>query len=256
MIDSARLAAELKALALAPFRIDGHDARDALQALAEAALPGVIRPSEQHALLGVPCRVLAVAHDRLLLRAAIRPELLAPAWQSAVAAFPQGQHILRFTAHALRPADEDNARPHPADGVRATGARLCCDYPADVWRVHRRSLFRVAPPEAPPLRLHAHAPRGAGPWLGVVIDLGIGGLAFEVVMNHVPCDVDAILAACHLADGTYSSPPFDLRVRSVHPGAIPGHWRIGAALLNPPRAVISSLQLATYRFEIAQRRRR
>ena len=89
-----------------------------------------------------------------------------------------------------------------------------------------------------------------------MIDLGIGGLAFEIVVDHMPCDVDAVLAACHLADGAYSSPPFDLRVCSVQPAATPGHWRIGAALLNPPREVISSLQLATYRFEIVQRRKR
>jgi hypothetical protein len=33
-------------------------------------------------------------------------------------------------------------------------------------------------------------------------------------------------------------------------------WRVGAALLDPPRQVISSLQLATCRFETAQRRQR
>jgi hypothetical protein len=97
------------------------------------------------------------------------------------------------------------------------------------------------------------APGGVENWCGEVLDLGIGGVAFDLPSDRWPCKVDEILPACQLSGGSYRSPHFHLRIRSVQARKSAGHWRVGASLLDPPREVVSSLQLATYRFEVAQR---
>jgi hypothetical protein len=243
--------------------------------LVDTGVWGVLMPDAAHLGLALRCRVVQVSPSHLLLQA---ESANAAAWQPAMAALPHGRHVLRFRVRGLRIADagswppetspvgdagadagsNDRAGGGGGSGGSGGGGRtlLHCGYPPAVWSVPRREVFRVAPPAQPPLRLLAHGSAGGMPWQGVVIDLGIGGLAAQVAAASAPCRVDDLLPACTLEDGRCASPPFNLRVRSVTELDPPGHWRIGAALHVPSREVVSSLQLAAYRFETAQRRQR
>lgn len=237
MIDSTQLAAMLRTRALEPFRLEPQATRQALQTLADLATDGSLMPDTQHLGLGRPCRVVEVRNDALWLQTPSAHPL--PLTGTALAVFALGQRLLRFELSGL------------AAGGCPT--RLRCDCPPAAWQLPRRELFRVAPPAQPAMSLRARAPGGVGIWRGPLIDLGIGGLAFELASEPIPCAVDQVLPACVLSGGSYRSPTFHLRVRSVQTRKTTGHWRIGASLLDSPREVVSSLQLATYRFEVAQR---
>ena len=261
MIDSDQLTSLLTKIELAPFRIESTAAREALQSLVDVGGWGFLMPDAAHSGLAVRCRVVQVGPAHLLLQT---ESDIATGWPSAMAAVPHGRHVLRFQIRGLRVADADQG---PEVLGRAVGAEtesgagagdtlLHGAYPPAVWQVPRRAVFRVAPPTQPPLCLRANGQAGGEPWQGDVIDLGIGGLAARVAGDRPPCAVGDILPACRLSDGRYTSPHLDLRVCSVTATDPAGHWRIGCALLDPSREVVSSLQLATYRFETEQRRQR
>ena len=233
-MDSAALSNRFQTLELAPFAV--HSPAAILQSLVACGLVGQLMPDTQHAGLGIDCQLIEASKDCLLLRASIAPQT--PPWQKALAIFKPGQHIVHLPCAELFACNDE---------------LLQCRFPETIWQMPRRALFRVAPPAAPPLRLKAHSPSGSSPWRGKAIDLSIGGLSFAIDAAQAPCQVDAILPACQLSDGNWSSPHFDLRVRSVEPGASKDSWRIGAALYYPERDIISSLQLASYRFEVANR---
>jgi len=237
MIDSNQLAAMLRTRALEPFRLEQQATRQALRALAELGSDGSLIPDTQHLGLGRPCRVAEVCNDTFWLQTPSAFPM--PSGGTAVAVFALGHRVLRFEISGLV--------------AHSNSTRLRCDCPPAAWQLPRRELFRVAPPEQPTMSLRARAPGGAGVWRGPLIDLGIGGLAFDLASETTPCSVDQVLPACVLSGGAYRSPTFHLRVRSVQTRKTADHWRIGASLLDAAREVISSLQLATYRFEVAQR---
>lgn len=248
-MESHELASALQTLALAPFLLAAGEARLALQALSASGTTGLLLPDADHPGLSVPFQVLAVTAQGLQLRVDADPQRIWTAdWRHAVAAVPAGRVVVRFQVPALLPM----AEMKPSESGQTA---LACAFPDQVWRVPRRALFRIAPTDAT-LRLHGFHPDGSGPWIGRVLDLGIGGLAFEAPSAEMPCAPGAMLAACYLHGGAYRSPIFDLRVRDVQPGSTAGHWRIGAELAKPTLEVISSLQLATYRLEVAQREAR
>jgi hypothetical protein len=239
MLDSTQLAALLQTRALAPFRLTPQATRQMLQALVEQAIEGSLMPGTQHSGLTQPCRLIELGPADLWLQA---PNAHPTANASpALAVFALGHHLLRLELIGLR---ETTGRED---------ATLRCEALPAAWQLPRRELFRIAPPEKPSMSLLAPAPGGVGTWRGELLDLGIGGLAFDLQSDRRPCKVDEILPACQLSGGNYHSPHFHLRVRSVQARKSDGHWRVGAALLDPPREVVSSLQLATYRFEVAQR---
>jgi len=248
-VDAHELSGALQTLALAPFLIPAGEARLALQAVASGGTSGLLLPDADHPGLSVPFQVLAVTAEGMRLVAQASPHrILSADWRHAIAAVPMGRTVLRFQVQALHPI----AEAAPPDTEQTA---LACAFPGQVWKVPRRALFRVAPTDAT-LRLHCFHPDGSGPWNGRVLDLGIGGLAFEAAAPDMPCAPGAMLPACYLHGGPYRSPHFDLRVRDVQPGGTEGHWRIGAELSRPTLEVISSLQLATYRLEVAQREQR
>jgi len=234
MMDSAALSSRFKALELAPFAV--HSPASILQSLVTCGLVGQLMPDAQHAGLGIDCQLIEASKDCLLLRAKIAPE--APPWRQALAIFKPGRHIVHLPCAEL---------------IACGNELLQCRFPETIWQVPRRAMYRVAPPAAPPMRLKAHSPSGSSPWRGKAIDLSLGGLSFAIDAAQAPCKVDAVLPACQLSDGNWSSPHFDLRVCSVGPGESKDSWRIGAALYYPERDIISSLQLASYRFEVANR---
>ncbi len=239
MLDSSQLTALLQTRALAPFRLTPQATRQTLQALVEQAIEGSLMPGTQHSGLTQPCRLIELGPADLWLQA---PNAHPTASASpALAVFALGHHLLRLELIGLR---ETTGRED---------ATLRCEALPAAWQLPRRELFRIAPPEKPSMSLLAPAPGGVGTWRGELLDLGIGGLAFDLQSDRRPCKVDEILPACQLSGGNYHSPHFHLRVRSVQARKSDGHWRVGAALLDPPREVVSSLQLATYRFEVAQR---
>ena len=239
MLDSTQLTALLQTRALAPFRLTPQATRQMLQALVEQAIEGSLMPGTQHSGLTQPCRLIELGPADLWLQA---PNAHPTANASpALAVFALGHHLLRLELIGLR---ETTGRED---------ATLRCEALPAAWQLPRRERFRIAPPEKPPMSLLAPAPGGVGTWRGELLDLGIGGLAFDLQSDRRPCKVDEILPACQLSGGNYHSPHFHLRVRSVQARKSDGHWRVGAALLDPPREVVSSLQLATYRFEVAQR---
>ncbi len=252
MLDSEQLADLLRTLALSAFRVEPGPAHAALRAGAETAAWGALMPDTRHAGQSVGCRLVAVEATGLLLLASISSTAVAVGWQPAVAVIPLGQQVLRFLVRDLRLAPDAQGMAGASD--RAGGTLLACAYPPAVWQVPRREVFRATPPAKTPMYLHGHGP--AGPWQGRLLDLGIGGLAVELRSAAPPCGVDAVLPACTLSDGHYTSPAFNLRVRSVAALGPSGRWRLGAALLDPSREVVSSLQLATYRFETEPRRQR
>ncbi len=231
-MDSAALSNRFQTLELAPFAV--HSPAAILQSLVSCGLFGQLMPDAQHAGLGIDCQLIEARKDCLLLRARISP----PPWRQALAIFKPGRHIVHL----------------PCAELIACGDELLqCRFPETIWQMPRRALFRVAPPAAPPMRLKAHNPSGSTPWRGKTIDVSVGGLSFAIDASQTPCPVDSILPACQLSDGNWSSPHFDLRICSVGSGASKGSWRIGAALYYPERDIISSLQLASYRFEVANR---
>lgn len=248
-MDSHELAGALQLLALAPFLIPAGEARHNLQALAAGGDSGLLLPDADHPGLSVQFRVLSVTDSGLHLQAGADPQRMAATnWRNAIAAVPMSRDVLRFRALTLHPVT--TTPPAPAGQTS-----LACAFPDQVWRVPRRALFRVAPTDDV-LRLHTFHPDGSGPWSGRVLDLGIGGLAFEAASPAAPCAPGATLPACYLHGGSYRSPFFDLRVRHLQPSCAEGHWRIGAELAGPTLEVISSIQLATYRLESAQRQQR
>jgi hypothetical protein len=256
MIDSNQLTRRLGTLELAPFRIESIEARQALQSLVDAGAWGFLMPDAAHSGLAVRCDLVQAGPAHLLLHTEAD---IAAAWQPALASMPHERHVLRFQVRGLRLAEAEQWPPdlgQAAGDGRTGGTWLHCGYPPAIWRVPRRPLSRVAPPEQPPLRLLAQGAAGGASWQGDVIDLGIGGLAARVAAERPPCAVGDALPACSLSDGRYTSPPLDLRVCSVTANPASGHWRVGAALRNPSPDLISSLQLATYRFETEQRRQR
>lgn len=251
MLDKDQLASLLQSIGLAQYRIESVAARQALQSVVDAGTWGLLMPDTHHAGLAMRCKVVQVGSSHLLLQTEIDATA---GWRPTTVALPLGRDVLRFLVRDLRPDAAGSARD--LDGQTTSGSLLRCGYPPAVWQMPRREVFRVAPPAQSPVHLQAHGPSGVSPWQATVVDLGIGGLAALVAACNAPCQVDDILPACTLADDRYASPPFNLRVRSVVAADPPGHWRIGASLLDPSREVISSLQLATYRFETEQRRQR
>jgi hypothetical protein len=239
MLDSSQLAALLQTRALVPFRLTPQATRQAMQTLVEQAVEGSLMPGAQHSGLSQPCRLIELEPDRLWLQAQNRCP--APHATRMLAIFVLGHHLLRLALIGLRETTDRH------------GANLRCDALPDAWQLPRRELFRATPPEKPRMSLLVPALGDVQTWCGAVLDLGIGGVAFDLPSDRWPCKVDEILPACQLSGGSYRSPHFHLRIRSVQARKSAGHWRVGASLLDPPREVVSSLQLATYRFEVAQR---
>lgn len=237
----------LCSLALEPFRVGQHEALECLRQLAAAGGAGRLMPDALHPGMALACRLLEVRASELLLYAAIDRDVIdGGAWSDALFEAPLGHHILRIPIAGLRPAPEFHAPPPPGGD---DGVTLLCAAPPQAWRVHRREVFRVAAPASPPL--YVHLQRGDGVLLrGDLLDLSIAGLAFDLPGEEPPVAVGQLLIAAQVVEGRYRSPFFELEVRSLAPRPRhPGHWRIGAALKDPPRDVVCSLQLTTYRLE-------
>ena len=241
------LAPEPNALALEPFLVDGHSARSLLQRMASSQAAAALTLGERRSAPRVSCTVLGVEAARVALWCRREPDTDGEAFVVGLL----DRYKIQFPARRLRLADAGALRlaAPPAEGVV-----LQCEFPDRLWRINRRETFRVA--ASPRLGVDVVI-GGERPQNYRLVDLGLGGMAFEVPAgDERPLAVGDRLEPCWLTGEEMVSHPFALVVRSVVAGSGDRpRRRVGASLAAEDALVTRDLQLAMYRLEAARRGR-